>query len=184
MSVEVFKISGCVAICCCTQASSSCGEWGLLSLWSTGFRHMGVRSCGPGAHQRYGLRAPEHQLRSCGAGAQLLHDMWHFPELGIEPMFLALAGISCLPHHQGSPELFFFFNQSECQSGYYFHCSLYSLLLYLRVNSRILCECQSLRHCLTLRNPIDYSPSDFSVHGIFQARILEWVAISFSRGSS
>ena len=31
---------------------------------------------------------------------------------------------------------------------------------------------------LTLCNPMDYSPPDSSVHGIFQARILEWVAIS------
>ena len=33
-------------------------------------------------------------------------------------------------------------------------------------------------------NPEDCSPPGSSVHGIFQARILEWVAISFSRGSS
>ena len=32
--------------------------------------------------------------------------------------------------------------------------------------------------------PMDCSPSGSSVHGIFQARVLEWVAISFSRGSS
>ena len=38
--------------------------------------------------------------------------------------------------------------------------------------------------CLTLCNPMDCSPPGSSVHGIFQARILEWVAISFSRGSS
>ena len=31
---------------------------------------------------------------------------------------------------------------------------------------------------------MDGSPSDFSIHGVFQVRILEWVAISFSRGSS
>ena len=31
---------------------------------------------------------------------------------------------------------------------------------------------------------MDCSPPDFSIHGIFQARVLEWVAISFSRGSS
>ena len=35
--------------------------------------------------------------------------------------------------------------------------------------------------CLTLCDPMDCSLSGFSVHGIFQARILEWVAISFSR---
>ena len=38
--------------------------------------------------------------------------------------------------------------------------------------------------CLTLCNPIGCSPPDSSVYGILQARILEWVAISFSRGSS
>ena len=35
-----------------------------------------------------------------------------------------------------------------------------------------------------LCNPMDCSPPSSSVHGILQARILEWVAISFSRGSS
>ena len=35
-----------------------------------------------------------------------------------------------------------------------------------------------------LCNPMDCSLSLFSVYGIFQARVLEWVAISFSRGSS
>ena len=38
-------------------------------------------------------------------------------------------------------------------------------------------SCQS---CLTLCNPIDGSPPGSSVHGILQARTLEWVAISFS----
>ena len=37
--------------------------------------------------------------------------------------------------------------------------------------------------CLTLCNPMDYSPPGSSVHGVLQARILEWVVIS-SRGSS
>ena len=38
--------------------------------------------------------------------------------------------------------------------------------------------------CLTLCNPVDCSLPCSSVHGIFQARVLEWVAISFFRGSS
>ena len=38
--------------------------------------------------------------------------------------------------------------------------------------------------CLTLCNPMDYSPPGSSVHGISQTRILEWVPIPFSRGSS
>ena len=38
--------------------------------------------------------------------------------------------------------------------------------------------------CVWLCKPIDCSPSGSSVHGIFQARILEWVDISYSRASS
>ena len=40
------------------------------------------------------------------------------------------------------------------------------------------------KSCPTLCNPRDCSLPVFSVHGILQARILEWVAIPFSRGSS
>ena len=38
--------------------------------------------------------------------------------------------------------------------------------------------------CLTLCNPMDYSPPGSSVHGISQGRVLEWVAIPISRESS
>ena len=38
--------------------------------------------------------------------------------------------------------------------------------------------------CPTLCDPMDYSPSDSYIHGIFKARLLKWVAISSSRGSS
>ena len=38
--------------------------------------------------------------------------------------------------------------------------------------------------CPTLCDPMDCSLPGFSVHGILQARVVEWVAISFSRGSS
>ena len=40
------------------------------------------------------------------------------------------------------------------------------------------------RSCLTFCGPMDYSPPGSSVHGILQARILEWGATPFSRGSS
>ena len=43
---------------------------------------------------------------------------------------------------------------------------------------------KSLQLCLTLCDPIDGSPPGSPVPGILQARTLEWVAISFSRGSS
>ena len=40
---------------------------------------------------------------------------------------------------------------------------------------------KSLQLCLTLCDSVDHSPPGSSVHGILQARILEWVAISFSK---
>ena len=39
---------------------------------------------------------------------------------------------------------------------------------------------KSLQACLTLRDPMDCSLSGSSVHGILWARVLEWVAITFS----
>ena len=45
-------------------------------------------------------------------------------------------------------------------------------------------ECEVTRSCPTVCNPMECSLPGSSVHGILQARILEWVTISFSRGSS
>ena len=45
-------------------------------------------------------------------------------------------------------------------------------------------ESEVAQSCLTLWDPIHYYLPGSSVHGILQARVLEWVAISFSRGSS
>ena len=55
-----------------------------------------------------------------------------------------------------------------------------------RIDRSCLCICSVLcaQSCLTLCDPMDWSPPGFSVRGIFQAGILEWDAISYSRGSS
>ena len=41
-------------------------------------------------------------------------------------------------------------------------------------------ESEVAQSCLTLRDPMDCSPPGSSVHGIFQARVLEWGAMAFS----
>ena len=51
-------------------------------------------------------------------------------------------------------------------------------------SSSLLGESEVAQSCPTLQDPMDYILPGSSVHGIFQARVLEWVAISFSRGSS
>ena len=45
-------------------------------------------------------------------------------------------------------------------------------------------EHEVAQSCPTLRDPMDCSLPGSSVYGIFQARVLEWIAISFSKGSS
>ena len=56
-------------------------------------------------------------------------------------------------------------------------------------NPEILCslkvkESEVAQLCLTLCDPMDRNLPGSSIHGIFQARILEWVAMPSSRGSS
>ena len=54
----------------------------------------------------------------------------------------------------------------------------------LHASASLYVLCLVTQACLTLCNPMDCSPPGSSVHGILQARILEGVAILFSRGSS
>ena len=58
------------------------------------------------------------------------------------------------------------------------HCNYYVSLIRLKVKSEV------AQLCPTLCDPMDCSPPGSSIHGIFQERVLEWGAISFSRGSS
>ena len=58
--------------------------------------------------------------------------------------------------------------------------SCHFLLQCMKVKS----ESEVTQSCPTLSDPMDCSPPGSSVRGIFQARVVEWVAISFSRGSS
>ena len=63
------------------------------------------------------------------------------------------------------------------------------MLLYMSFcfdfNSELVCmHAKSLQSCPTLCHPMDYSLPGSSVHGILQARILEWVALLSSRVSN
>ena len=54
----------------------------------------------------------------------------------------------------------------------------------LYLENKVSSESEVAQSCLTLCDPMDCSLPGSSLHGILQAKILEWVAISFSRGSS
>ena len=55
-------------------------------------------------------------------------------------------------------------------------CSNYRTIAFISAAA----AAKSLQSCLTLCDPIDGSPPGSSIHGIFQARVLEWGAIAFS----
>jgi len=61
---------------------------------------------------------------------------------------------------------------------------LYSWFLLVISFIYVCMHAKSFQSCLTLCDPTDYSLPGFCVHGVLQARILEWVAIPSSRGSS
>ena len=52
---------------------------------------------------------------------------------------------------------------------------------FLLQSMKVKSEREVTQSCPTLSDPIDYSPSGSSIHGIFQARVLEWGAIAFSK---
>ena len=56
--------------------------------------------------------------------------------------------------------------------------------LFNKLHIVVCVHAKSLQSCPTLCNPMDCSMPGSFVRGIFQARVLKWVAISFSRGSS
>ena len=72
----------------------------------------------------------------------------------------------------------------------YMHVYIHILLIHSAVQQKLTQHCKSvmcaksLQSCPTLCDAMDWSPPGSSVHGILQTRILEWVAIPSSRGSS
>ena len=87
-------------------------------------------------------------------------------------------GDNIQPWHTSFPVLFHMLCNSKLD------IELWNYWIVFRKNNLMIkCCCLVAQSCLTLCDPMDYSPPGSSVHGISQARILEWVAISFSRVS-
>ena len=81
--------------------------------------------------------------------------------------------------------------QPVCSTRVCFSTSCFTVILFQDVSPypclSFLClrmRAESLQSCLTLCNPMDCSLPGSSIHGFLQARILEHVAMPFSRGSS
>ena len=64
------------------------------------------------------------------------------------------------------------------------HLSTHARMHVCMYIDRHICTCMHAQSCQTLCNPMDHRPPGSSVHELSQARIMEWVAISYSGGPS
>ena len=119
---------------------------------------------------------------------------WKIPWME-EPGRLQSMGSLRVGHWATSPSLFTFmhwrrkwqpalvFLPGESQGWGAWWAAIYGVAQ-SRTRLKWLSSSMSFQLCLTLCDPVDCSPLGSSVHGIFQARIPEWVALPSSRGSS
>ena len=89
-------------------------------------------------------------------------------------LLLSRFGHSVRPHRQQPTRLLCPWDSPGKNTGMGCHFPLQCM--------KVKSESKVAQLCLTLSDPMDCSLSGSSVHGIFQARVLEWVAIAFSDG--
>ena len=111
-----------------------------------------------------------------------------FPTQGLNPGLPHCRRILYCLSHQGSPRILVWvaypFSRGPSRSRNWTWVSCIAGGFFASWATRWWWFSLILKLCSTLCDPMDYSPPGSSVHGILQARILDGVAISFSRGSS
>jgi len=96
---------------------------------------------------------------------------------------LAVQGtLNSLLQHHNSKASIFVIPPNKILNPAISHLQMH--LIEIHLHKYKITQSEVAQSCPILCNPMDYSLKASSVHGIFQARILEWVAISFSRRSS
>ena len=148
-----------LGLCCRARVFASFGEWGLLSSCVVWAPHCSGLPC-------WEARALERRLSSCGTQAELPCGIRDPSGPETKLMSPALAGGFSATGPPGKYYLFFL----DLYAFYFFSCL---------ISTASAAAAKSLQLCLTLCDPIDRSPPVSPVPGILQARILEWVAISF-----
>ena len=123
----------------------------------------------------------EMQVESLGREDPLEKEMaTHSSILGWEiPRTEESGGLQCMGSQKSWMQL------SNKTTMIYSAFLFFSIVAYYKILNIVHCESESevAQSCPTLCDPMDCSPPGFSVHGILQPRILEWVAMLSSRGS-
>ena len=174
-----------LVLCCCRRAFSSYGERGLISSCGEQASHHGSFSGGRAQTLVWDLQSA-CGLSPCAAQAYLLHNTWNLPRPGIElvspalqggllttgPLAAATAAKSlqscptlCDPHRRQPTRLPHPWDSPGKNTGVGCHFLLQCM--------KVECEREIPQSCLTPSDPMDCSPPGSSIHGIFQARVLE-----------
>ena len=114
---------------------------------------------------------------------------WRIPGMGepggLPPMGLHRVGHDCTHTKQTKAR-----GHKKSSGGdryaYYLDFGSVIMGICLCLNSSVYIHCvctKSLQSCPTLCDPMNFNPPGSSIHGILQARILEWIAMPSSRGS-
>ena len=112
--------------------------------------------------------------------------MYSFPDL--EPVCGLMSSsnccfLTCIQVSQKVGKMVWFPSLEEIFLSVLFFSSCFTLYLFIFIVVKYAVLCLVTQSCPTLCYPMDCSLPSSSVHGILQARILEWVAFPFSRGS-
>ena len=131
-------------------------------------------------HQRPELQATSYHCRTCSSHASFSHKNWVVKNLNCTTGLLQLQNKTFLwqPAWEGG------LGENGCKYMCGWVPSLFTWNCHNTVNQLCAVLCLIAQSCPTLCEPMDWSPPGSSVHGILQARILEWVAYPFSRASS
>ena len=120
--------------------------------------------------------------RGCGGKETLLHCWWEckLTQLRWKTVFLKKLRIK-LPYDPAIPLLGIYLGETKIEKDTCIPLFIAALLIIARTwKQPAAAAAKLLQSCLTLCDPIDGSPLGSCVPGFLQARILEWVAISFS----
>ena len=129
------------------------------------------------------LVLPFPQFWSCGLKSSFI-VLEFKKELSSVKDTISIQTVTEMPPFSVSVSQYFFslpLKFTALVSNRSFHKSLAGVILCIK---SCLYVCSVAQSCQLFCDPMDCSPTDSYVHRISQARILEWVAISFSRGSS
>ena len=107
---------------------------------------------------------------------QIWRKRYLSPSFLLNHLLASVVSDSVWPHRQQSTRLPCPWDSPDKNTGVGCHCLLQSM--------KVKSESEVTQSCPTLSDPMDCSLPGSSTHGIFQARVLEWGAIAFSRRAS